>query len=257
VATLPDEADELYALPLEEFTPARDRLAKKLRENGDKAAADAVKALRKPSIPAWAVNQVARANPKAVEALFDAGASLQDAQKKLMRGGDAKAVQEATAAERDAVKKLVAAARKHLEAGGHGATESALERVADSFYATATDPQAKESVRAGRLTKELRRVGFGEIPDLSLLQGGKTEAPARRAPSSKERKEAEKAATAADDAEQAALAAEERAAELARRADDAKAKAIEAKEEARFSRKAADQKRREAEKLLAKVQRRS
>ena len=53
MATLPDEADELYALPLEEFTAARDRLAKKLREDGDKAAADGVKALKKPSVPSW------------------------------------------------------------------------------------------------------------------------------------------------------------------------------------------------------------
>jgi hypothetical protein len=257
VATLPDEADELYALPLEEFTPARDSLAKRLRDDGDKEAAAGVKALRKPSVPAWAVNQVARADKKAVDALFDAGARLQDAQKKLMRGGDAKAVQEATAAERDAVKKLLAAARKRLEAGGHGATESTLERVADSFYATAVDPDARENVRAGRLTKELKRVGFGEVPELSLVPGGKSERPVSRGPGAKERKEAEKRAREADDAEQAALAAEERAAELARKADEAKARATDAKAEARFARRAADTKRREAEKLAAKLQRKT
>jgi hypothetical protein len=255
VAAILDDADELYALPLEEFTAARDRIAKKLREGGDKAAADAVRALRKPSVPAWAVNQVARAEAKAVGRLFAAGEKLQDAQKKLMRGGDAKEVQDAGAAERDAVKALVSSARKILKAAGLGTTEATLERVADTFYATAVDPDAREHVRSGRLPKELKRVGFGEIPELSLVAGGKSAPPKASKPPAKERREAEKLARAAEDAHAIAADAEERAADLARRADDAMAKAKEAKEAARFARRAAEEKRREAEKFTARLQR--
>ena len=67
-----DAVSELFALPLNEFTPARNERAKELAADGDKAAADAVRALRKPSVPAWAVNQVARRDAKGITALFDA-----------------------------------------------------------------------------------------------------------------------------------------------------------------------------------------
>ena len=53
-------ADLLYGLPLDEFTPARNAAAKELRDQGLKAEADAVKALAKPSVAAWAVNQLTR-----------------------------------------------------------------------------------------------------------------------------------------------------------------------------------------------------
>ena len=60
------DIDRLYALPREEFTPQRDELAKRLREEGDRDGAAAVKALRKPTIAAWAVNQVQRDRPDEV-----------------------------------------------------------------------------------------------------------------------------------------------------------------------------------------------
>src|SRR5439155_7398313 len=51
------EVEALYGLPLDEFTRARDALAKERTRAGDKAAAADVKALRKPSLTAWALNQ--------------------------------------------------------------------------------------------------------------------------------------------------------------------------------------------------------
>ena len=60
--------DQLYGLPLEEFTKARDAEARRLRAEGDKDAAAAVKALEKPTKAAWAINQVVgrsmRTHPK-------------------------------------------------------------------------------------------------------------------------------------------------------------------------------------------------
>ena len=52
-ATVADEVDRLYELPLEEFTAARNELAKRL---GDTS----VKELKKPTVTAWTVNQLAR-----------------------------------------------------------------------------------------------------------------------------------------------------------------------------------------------------
>ena len=56
--------DELFDLPPTEFIAARDALAKQLKADGDAGAAAEVKALRRPSVAAWAVNQVARRQPR-------------------------------------------------------------------------------------------------------------------------------------------------------------------------------------------------
>ncbi len=55
---LEEELDRLYALPLNEFTAARDDVAKRLRGEGERELADEVKQLRKPPIAAWLVNQL-------------------------------------------------------------------------------------------------------------------------------------------------------------------------------------------------------
>jgi hypothetical protein len=53
----------LYRRPLEEFVAARDQLARQLRAAGDRDAARQVAGLRRPSISAWAANQLAHAAP--------------------------------------------------------------------------------------------------------------------------------------------------------------------------------------------------
>jgi len=54
------EVEGLYGLPLEEFIKARDALARRRAREAGKEAGAAVKALRKPSVAAWALNQLAR-----------------------------------------------------------------------------------------------------------------------------------------------------------------------------------------------------
>jgi hypothetical protein len=60
----------LYALPLTEFTPARNALVTRLRKSGRQDQAEVVKALKKPTLPVWAINQVARQEPAAVRAFM-------------------------------------------------------------------------------------------------------------------------------------------------------------------------------------------
>ena len=55
---LNDEVDELYQLPLAEFTGARNALAARLKQSGRANDASLVKALQKPPVSAWAVNQL-------------------------------------------------------------------------------------------------------------------------------------------------------------------------------------------------------
>src|SRR6185436_19118378 len=73
-------AELLYGLPLDEFTTARNAAAKELRDRGLKAEADEVKAFAKPSVAAWAVNQLTRRHHADLDELLDAAAAARDAQ---------------------------------------------------------------------------------------------------------------------------------------------------------------------------------
>ena len=72
--------DELYGLPLSQFTQARNQAASDLRSAGRRAEADQVKALRKPSAAAGAVNRLVREHRREVEAFLQTAARLRDAQ---------------------------------------------------------------------------------------------------------------------------------------------------------------------------------
>ena len=82
-----EEADALYALPLEQFVPERTLLAKALRAEGDKEGAAEVAKLPKPSVAAWAVNQVVRTQPTLAAELWDAGDEVLQAQARVVGGG--------------------------------------------------------------------------------------------------------------------------------------------------------------------------
>jgi len=64
--------DDLYGLPLDRFVAERTALARELRGAGRREEAGEVAALRKPSVAAWAVNQLVRTQGRAVDELFEA-----------------------------------------------------------------------------------------------------------------------------------------------------------------------------------------
>jgi hypothetical protein len=159
-----DEAiDDLYGKPLAEFTAARDALARELREVGDKAAADEVKGLRKPTVSAWAINQLVRKDRMRIRSLLVAGEKLRSAHAGLLGGGRAADVREATDAERNAINHLVSSAEKILADAGHSASASALERVATTLRAAAVDEEGRAALERGRLTHDLDPTGFGPL----------------------------------------------------------------------------------------------
>lgn len=161
---IPDnELDRLYGLPLAEFTRARDALARDLRKSGEPETADKVKALAKPSISAWAVNQLARREPMQMRALTTAGERLRKAQAGLLAGGDPGELQAALRRQRDVVAALVESATRILTAAGQPATEATLERVRGTLTAAAADEAGARLVERGRLTKDLEPAGFGGL----------------------------------------------------------------------------------------------
>ncbi len=68
-----DEIDALFKLPLGEFTPARNVLAAQFKKAGQQAQADAAKALPKPSVAAWTVNQLYWRHRGPYDRLIEAG----------------------------------------------------------------------------------------------------------------------------------------------------------------------------------------
>src|SRR4051812_45685934 len=174
-----DGADDLYGLPLEQFVPERDALAKRLRAEKRREEADDVTALRKPSVAAWAVNQAVRSQPKAARALWDAGDALVAAQDDLLAGrGDAAGLRAAAEAERTALDALLDAARGLLTSEGRDLGEGTVERVRETLHAAAIDPAAREDVAAGRATRERAHTGMGAFGEVVAP----SPAPRRRAP---------------------------------------------------------------------------
>ena len=141
-----DPDDQLYGLPLEEFTPARDAAAKELRKAGDRETAARVAKLPKPSPAAWTANQVAREQPELIEALLDAGAALRAAQDAAVSGHGGRGLREATLAERGAVDAVMAAATA-FKPGGRPLSRPMADRLRTTLHAAAGDPALRDALR--------------------------------------------------------------------------------------------------------------
>jgi hypothetical protein len=157
-----DELDGLYHGPLEEFTPARNELAKTLRSDGKGEAADWVKGLTKPSRAAWLVNQLAVRKSDEIAELLAIGGELRAAQEDMLAGSaDRDKLREAAHREQQAVDSLLRTA----EAIGreHGVGAQILTRVGETLQAASSDPEVAEAIEAGRLTREQRASGIGLV----------------------------------------------------------------------------------------------
>jgi hypothetical protein len=164
-----DPAAELYGVALDRFVPERAALAKALRGEGRREEAARVAALRKPTVAAWAVNQLVRTQRRAVAELLDAGDALSHAQSELLAGrGGAQTLREATARQRSTVEELLEAARGLLTADGHDLAQATIDRVADTLRAATLDEDARAQLRDGCLTRELQHAGIGDDSGFSV-----------------------------------------------------------------------------------------
>jgi hypothetical protein len=152
------ETDRLYQLPLDAFVEARNALASRLKAAGDKDGAARVKALARPSVPAWAVNQLHWTARDALDALLASAERLQGAQ----AGGAAGAseLREAMKARRQALGSLVQRAEDLLTKAGHGTNPATLRRVSNTLEALAAPGTRPEGLQSGRLVQELEPPGF-------------------------------------------------------------------------------------------------
>jgi predicted ribosome quality control (RQC) complex YloA/Tae2 family protein len=247
VETLSD-VDELFALPLDEFTAARNALAKQLKQDGDAAAAEQVQALPKPSVAAWTVNQLARREPDGVRSLLNVAARLRSAQERSLQGErTADELRAAQAEEREVIRALTRSAESVLRDAGRPASGTTLERVASLLRAAAVNEPGRSALREGRLGSEIAVSGFDAFSDIKL--------PAKRGRS---------AARAGDDlaerrrqkreAEQRRKRLEKQVRELTARAEAAERDAARARKQAEDAEAAAERLRREADAAAAELE---
>lgn len=221
-AELEHELDRLYGLPLGEFVAGRDELAKRLRGEERREEAEQVKALRKPSVSAWLVNQVARERELDVQRLLSAGEKLRTAQ---VAG---EGFTDARSDEQRALEQLARAVQEIAQREGTG--QGAIAQATQTLRAASLTDEGRDLLKRGRLTEELEPPGFealtGLVPAPSRKRAAKAP-PKPKRPSKKALERVRRLQQAERRAHEAVQAAE-KAAEEAR----AKAEAATAEREA-------------------------
>jgi hypothetical protein len=159
------DVDALFKLPLAEFTAARNTLSTTLKKSGRQADAEAVKALPKPSIPAWVVNQLYWRHRHEFDRLIDAGEQFRKAQATHLAGKSTD-VREPLNAHREALSTLAQVAAEQLRAGGYSATPEMMRRVTTTLEALSTYGALPDAPRAGRLTDDVAPPGFETLAAL-------------------------------------------------------------------------------------------
>lgn len=179
------EIDRLYQGPLDEFTASRNALAK--QAGGDAAR---IRALVKPSVPAWIVNQLYWQDRSAWDALVAAAENARTVNRAVLAGksGDVRA---ANAVHDEAVEAAFKAALALLSRSGHPATDATRQAIARTLRALpGTDAP-------GRLSKPMQPTGFDAFAGVVVAAGPKKPEPPKKTPRGREGKAQHAGAAAA------------------------------------------------------------
>src|SRR4051812_21162574 len=175
VAGIDRQVDELYQLPLEEFTAARNALAKTL--SGEHARD--VRSLKKPTAVPWAVNQLFWKARPTYDELIKRGHALRTSQIDTLKGRKAD-VRSATDAHRRA---LLDAVRKATEIASAAGVNPNAEQLTRMFEAISLSSNASDA--AGRFTDLVEPAGFdalaGVTPAKRLIPEPKKPSPSNDA----------------------------------------------------------------------------
>jgi hypothetical protein len=166
--TLDAEIDRLYQLPLDEFTAARNALAK--QAGGE---AGRVRALTKPSVPAWIVNQLYWRDRKIWDALVAAAENARKVNRAVL-GGKSGDVRAANAVHDEAVDVAFKAALALVATSGHPATDATRQAIATTLRALPADEPP------GRLTTPIQPIGFGALAGVTVAASPKKPEPAKK-----------------------------------------------------------------------------
>jgi hypothetical protein len=183
--TIENDIDRLYQLPLDEFTAARNALAKDTKRA-------AIKELEKPNLAAWAVNQLYWQHRDVYDRVVNASERLRGEHRKLLAGKSSD-IRDAEKAHRDAIRDAAERVKHALKEGNHAATDQTLNAVQETLEALPSGDAP------GRLTRPLRPMGFEALagvsispsakPQLRVVQGSKTAPPEDSPPDTKRERE--------------------------------------------------------------------
>jgi hypothetical protein len=219
MATEDPAVQGLYQLPPPEFTAARNALATEMKKAGDQEGATRVKALKRPSPVAWALNQVAAKHPDAIARLVDAGRGLVKAQEETL-AGQGPGLRDANAALQQAENEVERLALAVLATDGRPPA-NAPAAIRATAHAAALDDEVGAQLRAGTLTEAQQFVGFPAFEvDAPLPRARADDGALRLAREQIQRLESE-LATAMSRADHAAGKAERARKEADRSAEDA------------------------------------
>ncbi len=142
---------DLFSVAPDEFVAARDELVRELRAAGDKDEAAAIKALRRPAVPVWALNQVARSDPPAIRDLLDATSAARAAQDEVLAGADAGVLREAVARRREASSAVARVARRVIDESGRSG-DAEVRDIENALNAIVGSERLAEDLGRGELT---------------------------------------------------------------------------------------------------------
>jgi hypothetical protein len=157
--------DRLYAALPAAFVKTRNALAQELTEAGRRREAAEVKRLRKPTVPVWALNRVAREAPASMRTFVNAVQELSKAQR---RGKDVPA---AMHAERDARQQVLARGGTLIADAALRTTPDVARRMSTTLVGAATDPHMRDRLLRGQLEEEIQASGFEQFQPLRVVRG--------------------------------------------------------------------------------------
>ena len=216
---LEDDVDALFKLPLAEFTGARNDLVTRLKKDGRPDDASLVKTLAKPSMTAWAVNQLYWNHREEFDRLLAIGQRFGQAPSSH-RGGSMADLRESLDARREVISQLSDLATVLLSDAGHNPTPDTMHRITTTLEAISAYATLSNGPTPGRLTQDVDPPGFESLASLipSNSQATKAAQPSKAVATQKASSAtatARQATSPVDDAQKARQAAEERRARIA------------------------------------------
>jgi hypothetical protein len=157
---LEEIAHELYGLPPERFTEARNTRVAEIATIGDRELAAEVRKLSKPTVAAWLANMLVRQHSREVEELIALGAQVREAHRRGARHD----MRQVADRRRRLIGKLVEAASKSATEAGHSVGLQVQRLLEETLEAAVMDTESAASLRQGRLSAPLHFIGFGGVP---------------------------------------------------------------------------------------------
>lgn len=171
-------ADELYALPPEDFTATRTAREKEAKSTGDTELALRIHKLAKPNVVGWLANQLVREHPEDIQPLIELGDDLRAA----LAGRSGDRLRELSILQRQLISALVEEARQLGREAGRAVSADTARELANTLRAALSDGAAAEELLAGRLAVGLFRSGLesADAAESSPAEPAPEPAPARR-----------------------------------------------------------------------------